>query len=188
MVHVIGAIEAGQFISFSYNPPKPPPKRQYVRKAVQQRMPDGTVRSVPGPLQQVKPQPEPPKDPHKEVLVLHPNWQGRMHAIDLKRLTPAEAQTLRAIMDPKVKAAVDAGQWPVDGAPPYPLVRDILHRMDPVELIKNPIGFYQRLVKPFIRNKDVYRQYFPQYISGLQVIKESNVKGQVTNPKPLFHK
>ena len=157
--------EAGQFITFTYNPPAktlPPPR--------------------PG-------QPPPPvSDKNKEVFVLHPNWHNKIHAIDLKRLTPAEGQVLRAIMDPKTKAAVDAHQWPVEGVPPYPLIRDILSRMDPAELIKNPLAFYQRLVKPFIRDKDCYRQYWPQYVYGVRVVQESKVQGQVTNPKPLFHK
>lgn len=157
--------EAGQFITFTYNPPPkalPPPK--------------------PG-------QPPPPvSDKNKEVLVLHPNWHNKIHAIDLKRLTPAEVQVLKAVMDPKVKASIDAGQWPVEGVPPYPLIRDILSRMDPVELIKNPLAFYQRLIKPFIRNKDCYRQYWPNYVYGVRVVQESKVQGQVTNPKPLFHK
>jgi len=157
--------EAGEFIKFTYNPP-----------------PKALPKLRPG-------QPPPPVSDHnKEVLVLHPGWQGKVHAIDLKRITPAEVQVLKSIFDPKVKAAIDAGQWPVDGVPPYPLIRDILHRYDPNELIKNPIAAYQALVKPFIRNKDCYRLYFPQFMGGVQVIQESNVPGHVTNPRPLFHK
>jgi len=188
--------QAGQFITFVYNPPaKPPPKQPARPQQVpdldptgKPRLgPDGKPRMV---TQAVRPQapPPPPSDPNKEVMVIHPNWQGKVHAIDLKRLTPAEVQTLRAVMDPKVKAAVDAGQWPVEGAPPYPLVKDILMRMDPVELIKNPLAFYTRLVKPFIRNKDVYRQYFPTFVSNVKVVEESKVQGNLTNPAPLFKK
>jgi len=87
-----------------------------------------------------------------------------------------------------VKAAVDAGQWPVEGAPPYPLLRDILRRCDPTELIKSPIAFYQQLIKPFIRGKDVYRQYHPQFISNVHVVQETKVVGHITNPAPLFKK
>jgi hypothetical protein len=156
--------EAGQFITFTYNPPA------------------RDIRARPG-LQT-----PPASDRSKEILVLHPNWHGKVHGIDMKRLTPAEGQVLRAIMDPETKRQVDAGQWPVEGAPPYPLIRDILSRMEPVELIKNPVAFYQQLVKPFIRDKDCYRQYNPQYVFGVRVIEESRVQGQVTNPAPAFGK
>lgn len=180
--------EAGQFITFMYSPPPPPPPKQPMRpKIVRTIGPDGRLHKTVEPVRPQAP-PPPPSDPNKEVMVLHPNWHGKVHAIDLKRLTPAEQQTLHAIMDPKVKAAVDAGQWPVEGAPPYPLVRDILSRMDPAELIKNPLAFYQRFVKPFIRDKDVYRQYWPRFISNVRVVEESKVQGQVSNPAPLFKK
>ena len=156
--------EAGQFITFTYNPP----------------------------AKQAKPRPgmplPPVSDKTKQILVLHPSWHNKIHGIDMARISPAEQQVLRAVMDPKVKAAIDAGQWPVPGAPPYSLLRDILTRMDPNELIKNPLAFYQRLVKPFIRDKDCYRQYWPQYVFGVKVVQESAAQGPPTNPKPLFKK
>ena len=174
--------EAGQFVAFTYRPPAKPPKqpRQVVRSVTQ---PDGTVKQA---IQTIRPKPEPPSDPNKHVLVLNPSYHGKVHGIDLARITPAEAQTLRAIFDPKVKAAVDRGEWPVEGAPPYPLVRDILRRMEPLEVIKNPVLAYQTLVKPFIRDKDCYRQYWDTYMYGARVERESSVKGPVVNPKPLF--
>lgn len=175
--------EAGQFITFTYRPPTKPPRQRY--KQVQQLQPDGKMKTVLVPTSEPPP---PPSDPNKEVLVLHPSWHNKIHAIDLKRVTPAEEQVLRAVMDPKTKQAIDAGQWPVEGVPPYPLIRDILTRMDPVELIKNPLAFYQRLIKPFIRDKDCYRVYWPNYVYSVRVVQESKVQGQVTNPKPLFHK
>lgn len=130
----------------------------------------------------------PPSDPRKEVMVLNPNWNGKMHGIDLRRVTPAEVQVLRAIMDPKNKQAFDqTGQLP-QGAPTYPLIIDVFRRMDPQQLIRNPLAFYGQFVKPFIRDKDCYRQYWHQYMSGIQVIRESQVRGAVFNPKPLFKK
>lgn len=119
------------------------------------------------------------EDRYKEVLVLNPDWMGELHAIDLKRITPAERRTLEAIMDPETKRK---------GNHPYPLVNDILRRMDPSEEIKIPLNFYHRLVKPFIRNKDCYRRYKVALISGVQVMQKSHMEGhQMTNPKPLFH-
>ncbi len=156
--------EAGQFITFTYNPPA------------------RDVRQRPG-LQT-----QPISDKTKEVLVLHPNWHGKVQGIDVSRLTPAEGQVLRAIMDPETKRKIDAGEWPMQGVPSYPLIRDILTRLEPVELIKNPMAFYTQLIKPFLRDKDAYRQYFTQYIFGVKVVQESKVQGQVTNPAPAFGK
>lgn len=178
--------EAGQFITFSYNPPPPVPPKPRPARYVKRRLPDGRVVQELVPAKAAPP-PPPPRDPAKEVFVLHPNWHGQLHALDLKRLTPAENQIVHAFMDPEVKAAVDAGQWPVPNAPPYPLLRDILRRTEPVELIKNPLSFYTQLVKPFIRQSDAYRKYNTAWVSNVRVVQESKVVGHVTNPKPLFH-
>jgi hypothetical protein len=174
--------EAGQFVTFTYRPPVKPPKRP--RQVLQSvRQPDGTVKQA---LQVVKPKEDPPSDPSKYVLVLNPNYHNQVHAIDLKRLTPAQVQTLRAIFDPKVKAAVDRGEWPVEGAPAYALIRDILKRMDPVEAVKNPVLCYQTLIKPFLAGADAYRKYWQQWMFSVKVVEDSHVQGKVFNPKPLF--
>lgn len=122
-------------------------------------------------------------DSYKEAFVLNPSWNGKVQALDLKRMTPAEADVVRAIMDPQNKGKQHR----------IPLVNDVFRRMDPIELISNPIGFYQRFVKPFIHGKDVYRQYWPSRMSGIQVIKQSEAVAHVQNPmgamrKPLFKK
>jgi hypothetical protein len=114
----------------------------------------------------------------KEVLVLHPSWQGKVHALDLKRMTPAEREVIFEIMNPENKGKPHR----------IPLVADILRRMDPVEDIKNPVSFYGKFVKPFLRTAgDVYRQYYPMKMSGVIVVKQTKVQGPVINPKPLFH-
>lgn len=118
-------------------------------------------------------------DRYKEVLVLHPNWRGKMHALDLKRMTPAQVKVVEAMFNPATNR----------DSHPYPLVRDILRRMDPIEEIKNPISFYQKFCKPFLRTAgDVYRTYYPAKMSGVTVVKKSHVEGRVINPKPLFRK
>jgi hypothetical protein len=118
-------------------------------------------------------------DRQKEVFVLHPLWHSRVHALDLKRMTEAERETLRAIFDPETKKK---------GPHKFPLVNDILRRMNPLEEVKNPQTFYHKFVKVFIRNKDVYRQYDPSRMVNATVVRPSRVKGNVENPKPLFHK
>ncbi len=115
---------------------------------------------------------------YKEILVLHPLWQGKVHGIDLKRLTAAERAVLTLILDPNSKGKTHA----------IPLVNDILNRMDPIEDIKNPVSFYNKFVRVFIRDKDVYRTYFPSRMMGVSVVRQSRVKGKVINPKPLFRK
>jgi hypothetical protein len=122
--------------------------------------------------------PEDPADNFKEVLVLHPNWQGKMHGIDLKRLTPAEREVLDTIMDPAQRGKTHR----------IPLVNDILRRMNPVEDIKNPMSFYSKFVKVFLRNKDAYRTYYPHHMLHVVISKQTSVTGKVINPKPLFHK
>jgi hypothetical protein len=123
-------------------------------------------------------------DRFKEILVLHPNWHGRVHGIDLKRLTQAEREVLHAILDEKQVAAAKSGKRPHK----FPLVNDVLRRMDPLDEIKNPVGFYTRFVKVFLKNKDAYRTYTPVKMSAITIVKQTDVKGNVINPKPLFHK
>jgi len=118
-------------------------------------------------------------DRFKEVFVLNPNWSGKMHGLDLKRMTPAEREVLVAVFDPKTKQR---------GPHKIPMVNDILRRMNPIEEIKNPMSFYQKFVKPFIRNKDLYRVYENPKMMNVTIVKNTAVAGSVTNPKPLFHK
>ena len=116
-------------------------------------------------------------DRYKEVLVLHPNWRGKMHGIDLKRLTTAEREVLNAILDPETKNKPHR----------LPLVNDIVRRMDPLEEIKNPQTFYSKFVKVFLKNKDAYRTYHPNRMLSVTVVQKTNVTGKLINPKPLFH-
>lgn len=119
-----------------------------------------------------------PTDRFKEILVLHPNWMRLVHGIDLKRLTAAEREVLDAIFDPKQKGKQHR----------MPLVNDILRRMNPIDEIKNPVSFYSKFVKVFLRNKDAYRTYQPERILNATIVEQTNVSGNVINPKPLFHK
>lgn len=160
-------LEPGQFVTFTYNPPA---RDIRVRNGLQ-TVADRELH-----------------DRDKYVLILNPNWQMKVHAVDLKRLTPAEVDTLKAIFDPNVKKSVEAGEWPIKDCPPYPLIRDILRRMDPLTVVKNPVLAYQTLIKPFLRNKDAYRIYWQTYMYGPKVVVESHVTGQVRNPRPMFGK
>jgi hypothetical protein len=115
-------------------------------------------------------------DRYKEVFVLNPNWRGKLHGIDVKRLTAAEREVLHSIFNP---GTVNSR---------LPLVNDILRRMKPLDEIKNPMSFYQKFVKVFLRKIDAYRTYEPSRMSGVTTVKSSEVRGGVFNAKPLFHK
>lgn len=118
-------------------------------------------------------------DKFKEVLVLNPSWQNKLHGIDLKRLSPAEREVLEAVLDPAQK----------DKPHRIPLVNDIRRKMDPIELIRNPVIFYTRFVKPFLRRKDAYRQYIPHRMSGITRVKGASIRtGKKPVEKPLFGK
>lgn len=151
--------KAGQFIRFSYN--RPPQALD-----------------------------EASGDRHKEVFVLNPQWLGEMHGIDLKRLTVAEREVLAVIFDARKAQKIKGRIQLTNAVSPAiaPLVQDILRRMDPTTEILNPMAFYQKFVKPFLRGKDAYRRYKPTQMQGITVSRRSSVMGQVTNPKPLFHK
>jgi len=116
-------------------------------------------------------------DKFKEVLVLNPWWNNKLHGIDLHRLTPAERRVLEDVLDPE----------PQRGPSPIKLVNDIRKKMDPLELIKNPVVFYVRFVKPFARGKDIYRQYIPRRMSNVTVVRAAKIgTGKPPVPKPLF--
>lgn len=115
-------------------------------------------------------------DRFKEVFVLNPIFNGKLHAIDLKRLTDAEREVLRAIFDPKTKLKRHH----------LPLVNDILKRMNPVEEAKNPFSFYHKFVKVFLRNKDAYRTYSILRMLNTTIVTDTHVYGGV-NPNPLFY-
>ena len=155
------ALQPGAFVSFTYRIPnevaRTPQKRPVMGQPV---------------VQQVS-------NPNKEIMILHPNWQGKVHGVDLKRITPAQVEVLKLVMDPETKN----DQAKLNK---YPLVRDILNRMNPVEVIKNPISFYSMMIKPFLNRADAYRIFFPDRMHSLKMIDDSKVAGAMINPRPLF--
>lgn len=123
-------------------------------------------------------------DRYKEVLVLHPHWAGKVHGIDLKRLSPAERQVLEIVM---------SWDWRKHKSDRYeehpnPLVADIMRRMpQPKREVKNPKIFYYKFVKPFLNKRDAYRTYYPGQMTGVSVIKDAEIStGKPKNDKPLF--
>jgi hypothetical protein len=117
---------------------------------------------------------------YKECLVLNPLWNNKVQCIDLKRLSPAQREVLEAVLDPARKDEVHR----------LPLVNDIKRRMDPVQLIGNPLAFYSRFVKPFLQRVDAYRQYIPHRMSGVTKVRDQSISGGYYSdtPRPLFGK
>lgn len=122
-------------------------------------------------------------DKFKQGFVLNEHWNGKVHALDMKRMTVAEWATLRLVMDPKSRGKKHR----------IPLVNDILNRMDPPELLDHPISFYNQFVKPFIRNKDLYRTYYPAKMTAIQIVDVNEASRRVSTTrsggvfgKPLF--
>jgi hypothetical protein len=122
-------------------------------------------------------------DRYKEVFVLNGEHMGKIHGLDMRHLSPADREVLELIMDPDSKGKIHR----------IPIVNDILKRMDPLVEIKNPVTFYAKFVRPFIRNKDAYRSYWQHRMTNATVVAHSQVTGgaqggaAATNPKPLFH-
>lgn len=125
-------------------------------------------------------------EPYKEILVLHPLWMKKVHGIDMKRLTLAEREVLDAIFDDKISSDIRSGKSPHR----FPLVNDIVKRMDPLREVKNPQSFYSKFVKVFLRDKDAYRTYYPHRMVAVSRVSTPGGQqgGAPANPKPLFHK
>ena len=116
-------------------------------------------------------------DKFKEILVLHPKWQNKVHGVDLKRLSPAERKVLELVLDPEQE----------DVPSNIPLVNNIKARMDPIKDIHNPVTFYTKFVRPFLNGKDAYRTYIPHNMSTVTVLKDFSIAtGKPINRNPLF--
>ena len=114
-------------------------------------------------------------DRYKEAFVLHPNYNGLVHAIDMRVLTQAERLVIETVMDPESRGKTFR----------IPLINDILRRMDPPTEIERPQMFYVKFVKPFLRDKNAYRTYHFADMLAVQLIDKSKVHGPTTGT-PLF--
>lgn len=147
-------IEIGSIIAFSYSTEP----RQGVRdvKASRQRTQSGqTSWNEKKPAVDVH-------DPYPQALILHNNWKGAIHAINLNQLSQAEINFLTAIVDPffaeeRVK---------IDGR-----LRSELMRVPKDIHITDPHSFYLRVIKPFIHLYDSYRIYLPNKMLNIKVVK-----------------
>lgn len=113
---------------------------------------------------------------HKEILVLNPKWQNKVHGVDLARLTPTQREILEFILDPKNDNTSSR----------FPRVNEIRRTMDPIEDIGNPNIFYSRFIKPFLGKSDAYRMYVEKLMSNRVLVKDAPSRRKAPTREPLF--
>jgi hypothetical protein len=112
----------------------------------------------------------------KEVLILNPSWQNKVHGVDLKRLNPLQREIIEFLLDPKndnVQSRIAK-------------VNEVRKNIDPIEEIGNPMIFYTRFLKPFLGKTDAYRQYIEKLITNRVTIKEAPSRPNRPHREPLF--
>lgn len=105
-------------------------------------------------------------DLHPQVLILHDNWQGKVHGLNFNYLTEHEINFVKAVLNPEFAEAISKKD---------PSIRTQLERMSHMSAtlnITSPHDFYVRFVKNFIkpRGYDPYRIYTPSKMTGVKVI------------------
>ena len=110
-------------------------------------------------------------DPFPQVLILHNNWNGLVHALNFNYLSDHEINYLKAVMNPtyakeisKTDVQIRQQLMQVGAASAVSGVR-----------IESPHDFYIRIVKPFIKKYDSYRLFKPEGISGVKVITKREI-------------
>ena len=146
--------EIGDLVAFSYFAEP----RQQVRdvKAMRQRTQSG--QSI-WKKQENKPDNH---DKYPQVLILHPEWQGNVHGINLNQMSQHEINFLTALVDPFFAKEIVKKDM---------RIRNELQRIPQDIHITSPHDFYLRIVKPFIKLYDGYRLYKPSKMRNIRVIK-----------------
>jgi len=108
-------------------------------------------------------------DPRPKVFVLHPNWQGNLHALKTDLMSPNEWNMLRMIIDPVFQKEHKAALTRQDPN----LVREFDAIMESASsaTVTSPYDFYKRAIKPFLttrRDRDPYRQYSVSKMTGVR--------------------
>lgn len=110
----------------------------------------------------------------RKVLVLHPNYQGKMHALKWDFLTASQQNMIRMLLDPSF--AEEKKQSLVRQDPRSVQIFDAITQGEVTEDIRDPAQFYDKVIKQLIghlkgqKQRDPYRQY---------------LVGQITNSRTL---
>ena|SRR3990167_1566673 len=121
-------------------------------------------------------------DPTPKVLVLHDNWQGRVHGINLLLLTRQEHNYLKAVISSSFAKKITR----TDAR-----IRQQLQRLQSTLStlnISSPRDFYVRFVKGFVKQYDSYRQYRPEYMKNIKVVEKREDLTKTDEDKSLFDK
>ncbi len=105
-------------------------------------------------------------DKQPQVLILHNNWQGKVHGLNFNYLTEHEINFVKAVINPEYAQVISEKD---------PAIRAQLQRMSSMNAslnITSPHDFYNRFVKNFIkpRGYDPYRIYSPEKMTGVKVL------------------
>ena len=98
-------------------------------------------------------------DPNPVILVTHPNWHGKVQGININYLTSLQLIHLLALAHPDRAEDLTLG---------FPQIRAELKRIGKVPDITKPLEFYGLVLENPSRRLNVYRQYFPGRMSGVQ--------------------
>ena len=100
-------------------------------------------------------------DPYPTVLVLHPNYEGKMHGIKWDMLSATEQEILKMILSEAYEA--QNKNFLARRDPASAKLFDSLTQSSMSHDIRTPSQFYTNVIKPFIIRKAVqvtpYRQY-----------------------------
>jgi hypothetical protein len=107
-------------------------------------------------------------DKFPQVLILHNNWQGTVHGINLNNLSDQEINYVKAVLNPDFAEEISKKDV---------RIRQQLQRVSNINLlnITSPYDFYLRFIKSFIRQYDSYRRYKPQNMLNIKVITKKEV-------------
>lgn len=114
-------------------------------------------------------------DKYPQVLVLHNNWQNNVHGLNFNYLTDDEINVIRMMIDPsfQLKYVEDLERKNPN------LVKEfdrIIGRAG-AATITSPFDFYNRVVKPFIKQRgwDPYRRYRPDKMTNVRTVQKQRV-------------
>ena len=114
-------------------------------------------------------------DQFPQVLVLHPNWKGLMHGLNLNYLVDDEINAIRMLIDPMFEEKYAEA---LNRKNPR-----IMQELDRIVLkmgnsnITSPHDFYLRVIRPFIivRGWDPYRKYRPDKMTNVRLVQKREV-------------
>ena len=114
-------------------------------------------------------------DRNPKVLVLHTNWRGLLHCLNLNYLTNDEINTLRMVLDPLFEMKY-RDKLKQKNATAYAELERIINRSGNPR-ITTPHDFYVRVIKPFIqvRGWDPYRLYHPEKMTAIRVLEKRSL-------------